>query len=88
MKLKRLGLKKISKSLKGRKHSDEFKKKVSEGILNSLKHKDAVEKCAAFHRGKKFFNNGEICILAETCPDGFVPGKIKRQGSHKNSEEK
>lgn len=79
---------KISNSLKGRKHSDEFKKKVSEGILNSPKHKDAVEKCAAFHRGKKFFNNGEICILAETCPDGFVPGRIKKQGNHKNSEEK
>lgn len=78
---------KISKSLKGKKHSEEFKKNVSNGILNSSKHLAAVEKSAAKHKGKKFFNNGEVCILAETCPDGFVPGMIKRQGSHKNSKE-
>lgn len=79
---------KISKSLKGKSHSEEFKKKVSDGILNSPKHIAAVEKSAAKHRGKKFFNNGEVCILAETCPDGFVPGMLKRQGSHKNLKEK
>ena len=79
---------KISRSLKGKRHSEEFKKKVSDGILNSPKHIAAIEKSAAKHRGKKFFNNGEVCILAETCPDGFVPGMIKRQGSHKNLKEK
>ena len=79
---------KISKALKGKKHSEEFKKKVSEGIYKSPKHKAAVEKVAEKHRGKKFFNNGEVCILAETCPDGFVPGMLKRQGSRKNLKEK
>ncbi len=79
---------KISKALKGKKHSEDFKKQVSEGIHKSFKHKAAVEKTAAKHRGKKFFNNGEVCILAETCPDGFVPGMLKRQGSHKNLKEK
>ena len=72
---------KISESLKGHKVDSEA---VSKGILNSPKHKAAVEKTAAKHRGKKFFNNGETCVLAETCPDGFVPGMLKRQGSHKN----
>lgn len=79
---------KISKALKGKEHSEEFKKKVSEGIYKSPKHKAAVEKSAAKHRGKKFFNNGEICILAETCPEGFVPGMLKRQGNRKNLKEK
>ncbi len=76
---------KISESLKGHKVDGEA---ISKGILNSPKHKAAVEKIAAKHRGKKFFNNGEICILAETCPDGFVSGMLKRQGSHKNLKEK
>lgn len=44
---------KISKSLKGKRHSEEFKKKVSDGILNSPKHIAAIEKSAAKHRGKK-----------------------------------
>ena len=76
---------KISESLKGHKVDG---KAISKGILNSPKHKIAIEKTAAKHRGKKFFNNGEICILAETCPDGFVPGMLKRQGSRKNLKEK
>ncbi len=75
---------KISESLKGHKVDGEA---VSKGILNSPKHKAAVEKTAAKHRGKKFFNNGEVCVLAETCPDGFVPGMLKRQGSRKNLKE-
>jgi len=77
---------KISKALKGKEHSSELKKKISEGIHKSPKHKEAVEKTAAKHRGKKFFNNGEVCILAETCPDGFVPGMLKRQGSQSKKE--
>ena len=76
---------KISESLKGHKADGGA---ISKGILNSPKHKTAVEKTAAKHRGKKFFNNGEICILAETCPEGFVPGMLKRQGSRKNLKEK
>lgn len=75
---------KISESLKGHKVDGEA---VSKGILNSPKHKVAVEKTAAKHRGKKFFNNGDVCVLAETCPDGFISGMLKRQGSRKNLKE-
>lgn len=70
---------KISNTLKGRKMPDETKKRVSEGIYNSPKHADAVKKCADAHRGKKFFNNGIKTILAETCPEGFVPGIIRKK---------
>ena len=44
--LKKKELKKISDSLKGRVHSEEFKKKVSEGIHKSPKHLEAVKKVA------------------------------------------
>lgn len=84
---KRLRAEKISKALKGRACSDDVKNKISEGIYKSPKHQDAVRKIAEKHKGKKFFNNGEICILAETCPEGFVPGMLKRQGSRKNPKE-
>lgn len=81
IKLKRA--EKISKSLMGHKIDS---KAVSRGILNSPKHKDAVRKSAEKHKGKRFFNNGKICILAETCPEGFVSGMLKRQGSLKKSQ--
>lgn len=67
---------------RGKKYPEEFKKKVSKGILNSPKHLVAIGRSAAKHRGKKFFNNGEICILAETCPEGFVPGMIRNQSQN------
>lgn len=76
---KRARAQKISSALKGRKMPDEIKKRVSEGIHNSPKHADAVKKCADAHRGKKFFNNGIKTILAETCPEGFVPGIIRNK---------
>ena len=28
---------------------------------------------------KTWFNNGEHNVLAETCPDGFVPGRVKKE---------
>ena len=49
----------------GKHHSDELKKKLSE--INKVKMK-----------GMRFFNNGKINIRAKECPDGFVPGRIKR----------
>lgn len=69
---------KISKSLKGKKHSENRKKNISEGIFNSPKHFNAVKKSAEAHKGKKFFNNGEKTVLAETCPDGFTPGLLRK----------
>ena len=49
----------------GKHHSDELKKKLSE--INKVKMK-----------GMRFFNNGKINIRAKECPDGFVPGRIKK----------
>ena len=49
----------------GKHHSDELKKKLSE--INKVKMK-----------GMRFFNNGKINIRAKECPEGFVPGRIKK----------
>ena len=49
----------------GKTHSDELKKKLSE--INKVRVK-----------GMRFFNNGKINIRAKECPDGFVPGRIKK----------
>ena len=49
----------------GKHHSDEVKKKLSE--INKVRVK-----------GMRFFNNGKINIRAKECPEGFVPGRIKK----------
>ena len=49
----------------GKTHSEESKKRI--GAINKVKMK-----------GMRFFNNGKINIRAKECPDGFVPGRIKK----------
>ena len=56
---------KMSDAHKGKYHSEETKKKIGE--INKVKMK-----------GMRFFNNGKINIRAKECPDGFVPGRIKK----------
>ena len=52
-------------SFYGKHHSEEFRKKIGE--INKVKMK-----------GMRFFNNGKINIRAKECPEGFVPGRIKK----------
>ena len=49
----------------GKTHSEESKKRI--GAINKVKMK-----------GMRFFNNGKINIRAKECPDGFIPGRIKK----------
>ena len=28
--------------------------------------------------GRKWFNNGEVCVRVSECPEGFVPGRLKK----------
>ena len=59
--------KKIAEANKGKHRSAETRRKMSE----SRKGKPTCIK------GKHWYNNGVKSILAKTCPEGFVPGRIK-----------
>ena len=52
-------------SFYGKHHSEEVKNRIGE--KNKVRMK-----------GMRFFNNGKINIRAKECPDGFVPGRIKK----------
>lgn len=36
------------------------------------------KKCSEANKGRRHFNNGEIDVFCFECPDGFVPGRLKR----------
>ena len=70
--------------MKGKHHSAETRKKMSEshsGENNPLfgKHpsEETRKKIGAVTKGTQWFNNGVKSIRAKTCPEGFVPGRIK-----------
>ena len=90
--------KKMSESQKGennprfgKHHSAESRNKISEAkkgennpmfgkpAWNKGKHpsEEARKKMSESKKGSYFFNNGVICVRAKTCPEGFVPGRLK-----------
>ena len=84
--------KKMSDAKKGKPRSAETRKKLSEAQKgkpspNKGKHfsEETKNKLSEAHKGKNiwikcthWFNNGKINIRAKECPDGFVPGRIKK----------
>ena len=56
--------------LKGKKFSQEHKKRLSESAKNRTLNRKGP-------KGKHWYNNGKECIMAFDCPPGFVPGRIK-----------
>ena len=83
--------KKISEARKGKHLSKESRKKISEAnkgennprfgkpAWNNGKHlsEETRTKMGESHKGTHWYNNGVTSILAKTCPEGFVPGRIK-----------
>ena len=71
--------KKISESNKGKKRSEESKRKQSASSKGrKLTDEDKIKKSKAAV-GRKWYNNGEIQIsIKGPCPEGFVPGMLKR----------
>ena len=67
--------------MKDKHHSAETCKKiaVNNGCFWKGKHRSAetCKKIAEANKGKHWYNNGVKSILAKTCPEGFVPGRIK-----------
>lgn len=72
---------KMSEAHKGKHHSAETCKKiaVNNGCFWKGKHRSAetCKKIAEANKGKHWYNNGVKCIKAKTCPEGFVPGRLK-----------
>ena len=76
--------KKLSKAHKGKHLSAETRKKMSEAHKGKHNSAEARKKMSEAHKGKQspfkgkhWYNNGVKSILAKTCPEGFVQGRLK-----------
>ena len=68
----------------GKHRSEDTRNKMSEsknGENNPMfgKHhsEESRKKMSEATKGKHWFNNGVKSIRAKTCPEGFVPGRLK-----------
>ena len=76
--------KKISEANKGKHLSAEACKKIAEARKGKPLSAETRKKLSEAQKGKNhwtkgthWYNNGVKCIKAKTCPEGFVPGRIK-----------
>ena len=73
---------KLSEAHKGKQLSEETRNKMSEAKKNmseeTRKKISEANKGNKNVRGTRWFNNGKISKRAKECPDGFVPGRIKK----------
>ena len=56
--------------------SAETRKKMSEAKKNMSE--EYKKKLSEARKGKHWYHNGKINIMAKECPEGFVPGKLKK----------
>lgn len=83
---------KLSDSLKGIHRSEETRQKISDSLKGKntwMKGKRLPEetrqklsdsmKGNTNTKGRKWFNNGIKNVMTYECPDGFVPGRLKRE---------
>ena len=75
---------KLSEANKGKNLSAETRKKISEAnkgkpswIKGKHRSEETRQKLSEANKGKHLYNNGVKSILAKTCPEGFVPGRLK-----------
>ena len=82
---------KMSTSHKGKKFSEEHREALSEahrgekhymyGKRHSIEVNEKISKALkgrpSQNKGKHWYNNGKICVRANECPDGFVPGMLR-----------
>lgn len=72
--------------MKGKQHSEETKKKMSEAWAYdkhfTIKTREKISKLKKGNknvRGKHWYNNGIKNIMSNECPPGFVSGMLKRK---------
>ena len=58
--------------MRGKHHTDDTKKKMSEVHKGNRN----FEKNRFNPKGRHWFNNGEVSVMAFECPNGFTPGRI------------
>ena len=68
---------KMSEAHKGKHHSAETRQKLSESHKGKSLSVETRKKMSEARKGKHWYNNGVKCIKAKTCPEGFVPGRLK-----------
>ena len=62
---------------KGKHRSAETCKKIAEANKGKRRSAQTCKKIGEARKGMHWYNNGETSILAKTCPEGFVPGRLK-----------
>ena len=67
---------KLSEAHKGKHHSEEAKKKMSEARKGKTKSEETRKRMSDANKGMRWFNNGEKCVRAKECPEGFVTGRL------------
>ena len=61
----------------GKRRSAETRLKMSEAHKGKHLSEETRKKLSEARKGKHWYNNGVKCIKAKTCPEGFVPGRLK-----------
>ena len=68
---------KMSEAHKGKHHSEETRLKMSASLKGKHHSEETRKKLSEARKGKHWYNNGVTSIIAKTCPEGFVPGRLK-----------
>lgn len=66
-------------SFYGKTHSEETRRRLSVAHKGKRLSKEHINKVAEANRGKHWYNNGKVNKFCFECPDGFVPGRLKRK---------
>ena len=66
-------------TMTGVKHTPERRRNQSLAKLGVKHSPERNAKKSALQTGKKWYNNGEVNTFTFECPEGFVPGMLKRK---------
>lgn len=62
----------------GKHHTEEAKKANAERHKGKKSSEETKKKQSEANKGKHLYNNGQITVLRYECPEGFVPGRLKK----------